>query len=68
MHPTGGGVIMGLLMSMGFSSLMRLGKKMFNKVIKKMAGDNSLSKLLCKLGFEPINLVNGKRYLRRNRF
>ncbi|MDI9310571.1 MAG: DUF6531 domain-containing protein, partial [Limnohabitans sp.] len=57
--PDWGGVLMGLLMSIGFSSLLRLGKKMFNKALKKMAGDNSLSKLLCKLGFEPINLVNG---------
>jgi RHS repeat-associated protein len=57
--PDWGGALMGLLMSFGFSSLMRLGKKYFNKLLKKVAGDNSLSKFLCKMGFEPINLVNG---------
>jgi RHS repeat-associated protein len=57
--PDWGGALMGLVMSFGFSSLMRYGKKLFNKILKNTIGENSLSKLLCKMGFEPINLVNG---------
>jgi RHS repeat-associated protein len=61
--PDWGGMLQGLLFSMGFGVLMKLGKKVltkFNKVLKKVLGDNNiLSKMLCKAGFEPVNLVNG---------
>ncbi|WP_136668189.1 DUF6531 domain-containing protein [Flavobacterium sp. H122] len=57
--PDWGGALMGLLASIGFSTLMKYGKKAFNKLLKNSVGPNSLSKLLCKAGFEPVNLING---------
>ena len=57
--PDWGGMLTGLLASIGFSTLMKLGKKLFNKLLKGAIGPNWLSKLLCKCGFEPVNLVNG---------
>ena len=57
--PDWGGALMGLLSSIGFSTLMKYGKKAFNKLLKNTVGPNSLSKLLCKAGFEPVNLING---------
>jgi len=57
--PDWGGMLTGLLASIGFSTLMKFGKKAFNKLLKGSIGPNWLSKLLCKAGFEPVNLVNG---------
>ncbi|PTD14153.1 DUF6531 domain-containing protein [Flavobacterium columnare] len=57
--PDWGGALTGLLSSIGFSTLMKYGKKAFNHLLKNSVGPNSLSKLLCKAGFEPINLING---------
>ncbi|MFW0739798.1 DUF6531 domain-containing protein [Flavobacterium sp. T12S277] len=57
--PDWGGMLTGLLASIGFSTLMKVGKKAFNKFLKGAIGPNKLSKLLCKAGFEPINLING---------
>nr|WP_233173147.1 DUF6531 domain-containing protein [Flavobacterium sp. ASV13] len=57
--PDWGGMLTGLLASIGFSTLMKLGKKAFNKFLKGAIGPNKLSKLLCKAGFEPVNLING---------
>ncbi|OMQ13494.1 RHS repeat-associated core domain-containing protein [[Flexibacter] sp. ATCC 35103] len=57
--PDWGGMLTGLLASIGFSTLMKYGKKAFNKLLKGSVGPNWLSKLLCKAGFEPVNLING---------
>ncbi|GEM53936.1 RHS repeat-associated core domain-containing protein [Flavobacterium branchiophilum] len=57
--PDWAGMLTGLLASIGFSTLMKFGKKLFNKLLKGGIGPNWLSKLLCKCGFEPVNLVNG---------
>ncbi|MCC9073884.1 DUF6531 domain-containing protein [Flavobacterium sp. F-65] len=57
--PDWGGMLTGLAASIGFSTLMKVGKKAFNKFLKGAIGPNKLSKLLCKAGFEPINLING---------
>ncbi|WP_374173284.1 DUF6531 domain-containing protein [Flavobacterium tructae] len=57
--PDWGGVLTGLLASIGFSTLMKVGKKAFNKLLKGAIGPNKLSRLLCKAGFEPVNLING---------
>ncbi|MFW0737768.1 DUF6531 domain-containing protein [Flavobacterium sp. T12S277] len=57
--PDWGGMLTGLAASIGFSTLMKIGKKAFNKFLKGAIGPNKLSKLLCKAGFEPINLING---------
>lgn len=54
------GMLTGLLMSFGFGSIMRFAGKALNKLAKKIGkGSNKMSKWLCKLGFEPINLVTG---------
>lgn len=58
--PDWGGMLMGLAMSFGFGAVMRFARKGINKIAKKIAGDkNPFSRLLCKMGFEPVNLVNG---------
>jgi RHS repeat-associated protein len=57
--PDWGGALTGLLSSIGFSTLMKYGKKAFNKLLKNAVGPNWLSKALCKAGFEPVNLING---------
>jgi RHS repeat-associated protein len=57
--PDWGGILTGLAASIGFSTLMKVGKKAFNKFLKGAVGPNKLSRLLCKAGFEPVNLVNG---------
>ncbi|WP_082036998.1 HNH/ENDO VII family nuclease [Flavobacterium sp. MEB061] len=57
--PDWGGMLTGLLASIGFSTLMKYGKKAFNKLLKGSVGPNWLSKLLCQAGFEPVNLING---------
>ncbi|WP_407266925.1 RHS repeat-associated core domain-containing protein [Tenacibaculum maritimum] len=57
--PDWGGMLTGLLAGLGFGALMKYGKKVFNKVLKKAIGPNWLSRQLCKAGFEPINLING---------
>ncbi|WP_422091459.1 RHS repeat-associated core domain-containing protein [Tenacibaculum ovolyticum] len=54
------GMVMGLAMSFGFGAIMRYAGKLLNKLAKKIGnGSNKMSKWLCKLGFEPINLVTG---------
>ncbi|MFL0062046.1 type IV secretion protein Rhs, partial [Tenacibaculum maritimum] len=55
--PDWGGMLTGLLAGLGFGALMKYGKKVFNKVLKKAIGPNWLSRQLCKAGFEPINLI-----------
>ncbi len=57
--PDWGGVVMGLAMSFGFGAFMRFARKGLNKVFRKIKKSNKLSDLLCKAGFEPINLVTG---------
>lgn len=61
------GMLMGLVMSFGFGALLKAGGALvkkaltkLNKLLKKKLGHtNSLSKFLCKHGFEPVNLING---------
>ncbi|MFP3765049.1 GH-E family nuclease [Prevotella intermedia] len=58
--PDWAGMLKGLAMSFGFGAIMHFARKGMNKLLKKLAGkDNSISKKLCQMGFEPINLVNG---------
>lgn len=74
--PDIGGAAMGLLSSIGFSSVLKaavksgskIGKKIlteFNhkvlksKVMQKVPGTKKLSEKFCKMGFEPVDLVNG---------
>ncbi|WP_438712368.1 DUF6531 domain-containing protein [Aquimarina muelleri] len=54
------GMAMGLAMSFGFGAIMRYAGRLLNKLAKKIGnGSNKMSSWLCKLGFEPINLVTG---------
>ena len=54
------GMLMGLAMSFGFGAIMRKLGRVLNKLAKKIGnGSNKMSRWLCKLGFEPINLVTG---------
>ncbi len=62
--PDVAGIVQGMAMSYGFGAVLRkLGKtanKIANKIAKKQGkGSNKVSRWLCKLGFEPINLVTG---------
>lgn len=58
------GMVMGVAMSFGMGSLMKAAgkglKKLNNAVLKKFPATQGLSKKLCKLGFEPIDLVTGR--------
>ncbi|WP_202704435.1 DUF6531 domain-containing protein [Flavobacterium sp. UGB4466] len=57
--PDWGGMITGLVASIGFSTLLKKTRgliKKFNTSGKCPAG---LKKILCRFGFEPINLING---------
>ncbi|WP_189342871.1 DUF6531 domain-containing protein [Ulvibacter litoralis] len=62
--PDFGAMLMGLAMSFGMGSLMKAAgkglKKLNHAVLKKFPGTQGLSKKLCKLGFEPIDLVTGR--------
>jgi RHS repeat-associated protein len=61
------GMLMALAMSFGFGALMKIGGKLLKKaltklnhlVLKKFKSTASLSKFLCKHGFEPVNLITG---------
>lgn len=71
--PDWGGMLAGLAASIGFSSLMKLGRKGLGKALAKFntkvlqntniqnrfPSTKKLSAYLCKNGFEPVNLVNG---------
>ncbi len=67
--PDWGGMITGLVMSFGFGAIMKgvgKGLKKTKKIITKLnhslqakKGPNKLSKFLCSLKFEPVNLVTG---------
>ncbi|OAB78731.1 DUF6531 domain-containing protein [Cochleicola gelatinilyticus] len=56
--------VMGMLMQMavgfGFGKLMKKGGKMLNKALKKFPATKGLQKKLCKMGFEPVDLVTGR--------
>jgi len=58
------GMLMGLVMSYGFGALMKGAgkglKKLNHKVLKKFPSTQGLSKKLCKLGFEPVDLITGR--------
>lgn len=58
------GIVMGLAMSFGMGALMKAAgkglKKLNHAVLKKFPATQGLSKKLCKLGFEPIDLVTGR--------
>jgi hypothetical protein len=61
------GMLMALAMSFGFGALMKAGGAAIKKGLTKLNGllkkklgkTNSLSRMLCKMGFEPINLITG---------
>ncbi|MGN6353822.1 MAG: RHS repeat-associated core domain-containing protein [Parafilimonas sp.] len=61
------GMLMALVMSYGFSALMKVGGALIKKaltalnhgVLKKFKCTQSLGDFLCKHGFEPVNLING---------
>ena len=61
------GMLMALAMSFGFGALMKVGGKLAKKaltklnhaVLKKFKSTASLSKFMCKHGFEPVNLITG---------
>ncbi|MEM6601906.1 MAG: DUF6531 domain-containing protein, partial [Verrucomicrobiota bacterium] len=57
------GILAGMVNSLGFGALKKIGgavMKRLNKRLKKALGPkNKLSKALCYMGFEPINLVTG---------
>lgn len=61
------GMIMGLVMSYGFSAIMKAGgaaftramKKINEKIKQKFGRTNSVSKFLCSKGFDPVNLITG---------
>ena len=71
--PDWGGMLKGLVASIGFSALMKLGRKGLGKALKAFnhkvlknsniqkhfPSTKKLSAYLCKNGFEPVNLVNG---------
>ncbi|WP_378175757.1 DUF6531 domain-containing protein [Aquimarina sp. SS2-1] len=58
------GMLMALVMSYGFGALMKgAGKgltKLNHKVLKKFPATQGLSKKMCKMGFEPVDLVTGR--------
>lgn len=62
------GMLMGLVMSYGFGAIMKglgkgLGKGLKvlnNKLLKKFPATQGLNKKLCKMGFEPVDLVTGR--------
>lgn len=72
--PDWGGMLTGLLSSIGFSTLLsfapailkamkKAGKgtisKLNTEILQRIPGTKSLTDWLCKHGFEPVNLVNG---------
>lgn len=64
--PDWAGALLNLVMSFGFGALLKVGKKVgrkaltkFNHVLKGTVGTNKLSNKLCKMGFEPVDLVQG---------
>lgn len=58
------GMLMALVMSYGFGALMKGAgkglKKLNHKVLKKFPATQGLSKKMCKMGFEPVDLVTGR--------
>ncbi|WP_051336089.1 DUF6531 domain-containing protein [Aquimarina latercula] len=58
------GMLMALVMSYGFGALMKgAGKgltKLNHKVLKKFPATQGLSKKMCKMGFEPVDLITGR--------
>lgn len=57
--PDWGGMLKNLVMGFGFGAIMKYGRKLFNKLLKKAKGPKWLSRALCHAGFEPVNFVNG---------
>lgn len=57
--PDWAGMLTGLLMSMGFSTLLRKVRGLVKKFNLSGNCPQGLKKLLCRFGFEPVNLVNG---------
>lgn len=63
--PDIGGALEGLAGNIGFSALKKIGISKFNtkilqgKVGKKIPGTQKLAEKLCKMGFEPVDLVGG---------
>ncbi|CAM3766074.1 RHS repeat-associated core domain-containing protein [Flavobacterium branchiophilum] len=57
--PDWGGMLTGLLMSMGFSTLLRKLRGLVKHLNVNGKFPKGLKDILCKFGFEPVNLVNG---------
>lgn len=63
--PDIGGAMEGMFYNIGFSVLKKVGISKFNtkilqsKVMQKVPGTQKLSDMLCKMGFEPVDLVGG---------
>lgn len=58
------GALMGLAMSFGMGAAMKAAgkglKKLNHAVLKKFPATQGLSKKLCKMGFEPVDLITGR--------
>ncbi|MCC9020626.1 DUF6531 domain-containing protein [Flavobacterium lipolyticum] len=57
--PDWGGVLTGLLASIGFSTLMKKARGLIKKFNTSGKSPKGLKRILCRFGFEPINLING---------
>ncbi|MCV9933720.1 DUF6531 domain-containing protein [Flavobacterium sp. LS1R47] len=57
--PDWGGMITGLASSIGFSTLLKKARGLVKKFNLSGKSPKGLKKVLCRFGFEPINLVNG---------
>ncbi|MFJ1492359.1 DUF6531 domain-containing protein [Capnocytophaga canis] len=57
--PDWGGMLKNMAMGLGFGGLLKYGKTLFNKLLKKADGPKWLSRALCHAGFEPVNFING---------
>jgi RHS repeat-associated protein len=57
--PDWGGMLTGLAASIGFSTLLKKVRGLVKKFNLSGKSSKGLKKILCRFGFEPINLVNG---------
>ncbi|WP_264529309.1 DUF6531 domain-containing protein [Flavobacterium sp. N502540] len=57
--PDWGGMITGLVASIGFSTLLKKTRGLIKKFNTSGKSPKGLKRILCRFGFEPINLING---------
>ncbi|MFW0739750.1 RHS repeat-associated core domain-containing protein [Flavobacterium sp. T12S277] len=57
--PDWGGMLTGLAASIGFSTLLKKTRGLIKKFNTSGKSPSGLKKILCRFGFEPINLING---------